>query len=489
MAMVGVPTPARAATATDNQAAPPGSDRLNEPAVAVDPRDPQRVVTAANDLDTGPVGVYTSLDGANTFWRASLLPLLDGTHTEADPGLAFDRLGRAYASYVSYDRTSQSNFDFSRGGLAVARSDDGGLSWPSAVLAIPNHNDSSGCFFADFPSIDVARGASGQAADTVYVAWQSPGASGADCSQLSTNGSRIGVARSDDGGRTWHALPFPPPSAGISPYLPVVYAGADGSVHVAYDETHDADDPTACFGQGHVHVMVASSTDGGQTWITSEAHSGSCYGVETDPQPPVGVGLASLNGALYRLPASTNVVKDPRTGVLVSVAGDGDSTGGWVVDVASSMDSRHWTRGAVPARTPGEMQEFPRLAVAPDGTLSLLAAPDTRRDRPVCGAEVGSPGPWAHRGGDDDVLRRPAPAPRRRRLRFVETREGAGQHPEVVSQRPAEGPGHGREPRECPRGRVRLLQGTGDGSMAVFPSGADTVGTNLDLPGEGEVEE
>ncbi|MHB8512137.1 MAG: sialidase family protein [Actinomycetota bacterium] len=347
-------------TAIDNKAAM-GTDMLAEPAVAVSPRDPNRVITAAVDQDENLVPVFASVDGAFSFKRGSYLPLAGGD-VESDPALAYDSAGRAYASYMSYDPSSDA-----AGGIAIARSDDGGLSWPTAKLVVRNMDSSAGCQFADFPSIDIDRRSTskGKRADRIYLVWQVDENSEGQCESQTVSGIVIRIARSDDGGTHWKQLGEIPHPHGANTYIPVVSMAADGTVLVALAMDLPGGSATDCNGNGFVHMMVASSSDSGVHWRTSDAHSGAC-------NPFVTGGLYSLSGATYRMPDNTNVVESPKTGTFLSVAAIGDAVGAWNIDVTRSTDHKTWSSGGSISHLPNEMLEFPRIAVSKDGTFYLL---------------------------------------------------------------------------------------------------------------------
>jgi len=374
--------PAASQTAVDNVATTPTRNNLFEPAVAVSPLDPNLVITAAKDLTAGRapgdrghrqmVGVYTSVDGGYSFVHASYLPLV-GTAIESDPGLAFDSRGRAYASYVAWNPN-----DRSAGGVAVARSDDTGRTWSTVSLAGANQQRPKGCTFTDFPSIATHRHAlpGEQPTDHIYVAWNA--ITSRPCGHELPSENLITLARSDDGGATWHALGSLPKGAGDAPDSPVVTVGADGELLVAYSvDTGRTNARCPAAGLERVRqrrpdkMMVASSIDEGAHWTVAEAHPGTCAPVSIllpEPAAPMG----SLSGALYNIPSSTNVVANPMTRTRIGVASASDRNGGWTVDVTRSVDGTTWTRGGRPHRLPIEMLEFPRIAAARDGTLYLL---------------------------------------------------------------------------------------------------------------------
>src|SRR5262249_60699021 len=76
---------------------------------------------------------------------------------EGDPGVAFDRAGNAYFSFIDF------NF-----GISVRKSTDGGATWgaPVQVAAAPVNGGSQ-----DKPAIAVGPDHANTALDRIYVGW------------------------------------------------------------------------------------------------------------------------------------------------------------------------------------------------------------------------------------------------------------------------------------------------------------------------------
>lgn len=355
----------------DHRAAPADRFSRNEPSVAVSPLDPRRVTTAANTFGRGRyyIGVNVSGDGGHTFTE-HVMPAAPGGYYQSDPHLAFDVRGRLYAAYLSFDIR-----DLTAGGLAVARSDDGGATWP-VQPAVPSANGrvGGGCSFQDFPAlaVDPRKGSSG-----VFVAWQRLRFSDSACTSFVSG--TVMTARSRDGGRTWSTPTVVPTPPGTSTYLPAITAGPDGTVvitTVAYSRDRSlAGAVASCPSSAAALMSVAAvSRDGGRTFVPAIAQRFCAPGTVAFVQDPIfGAYGASSTGATYRLPASTNTVIDPVSRQLTNVAGTQDPvTGQQRALVATSRDGTRWApAGAVPA-LPSENQQFPRLAVGPTGRLSLL---------------------------------------------------------------------------------------------------------------------
>jgi hypothetical protein len=358
-----------ASDAADHRASPPGGGVRDEPSVAIHPTKPNVMATAANDNTNGVwgIGVYASRDGGLTYTGARM-PLLPGTPYGSDPHLAYDRHGRLLSLYLSYGQ------DHSKGGLVIARSDDGGWRWPKKPTVIrANHREEDACTFADFPAMAVDQ-RPGQ--DSVYAVWQelryTPPSTCATWSGLD-----LYVSRSRDGGRTWSPAQLLEVVREGHAYIATATVGPDGTLYVTYDyaprdgATMDCPSSLAPLATG-----VSRSTDGGRTFRTTEVARfcgpGTPLGVDV---PAFGaVGLASSTGALYRLPANSNTVVNPRTGHLLTVIGVQDPvTSQQLVRVVRSTDhGRTWTPGGAVPALPGEHQQFPRVAVGKDGRVSLL---------------------------------------------------------------------------------------------------------------------
>jgi len=359
---------------SDHRAAPADQFSRNEPSVAVSPLDPRRVATAANTRNRRYyIGVNVSGDGGHTFTE-HVMPDAPGGDAQFDPHLAFDARGRLYAAYLSFDMS-----DYTAGGLAVARSDDGGATWP-ARPAVPSANGrvGGGCSFQDFPAlaVDPRKDRSG-----VFVAWRRRHYSDSACTSLGS--ITVMTARSSDGGRTWSTPREVPSPAGTSTDLPAITVGPDGTVVITtLASSRDGSltaHVTSCPSSAAALMSVAAvSRDGGRTFVPRIVQRFCAPGTVAFVQNPTvndggSYGASSTTGATYRLVGSTNTVIDPVSRQLTNVAGAQDPlTGQQRILVATSRDGTTWApAGEVPA-LPSENQQFPRLAVGPTGRLSLL---------------------------------------------------------------------------------------------------------------------
>lgn len=112
----------------------------NETSIAIDPNNPQHIVTGYNDYRRGwPIGggFSTSFDGGKT-WHDGLITFPALTSVEGiveppvgtgDPAVVIDNRGNAYHSSLGFSATWCEN------GLFVYASSDGGVSWWRPIVA------------------------------------------------------------------------------------------------------------------------------------------------------------------------------------------------------------------------------------------------------------------------------------------------------------------------------------------------------------------
>ena len=349
---------------TDHRASPPGGGTRDEPAVAVNPRNPRVIVSAANDIDNLSIDAYYSRDGGHT-WRDAWLPPVDAKYG-SDPNLAYDSAGRVFAAYVSYTPGYPGV-----GGLTIARSLDGGAEWePQPELAKVNTSGQD-CTMADFPAIAVD---SRPGHDTVYAAWQDIRYDGDNCATFKS--LTLKLVSSHDHGLTWSR---PVTIDGSGGYIPRLTVGPDGTVYVTYAWATDSGSDVAAYSQcpsgWPVQSRVARSVDGGRTFRVSRALATCMPGTDVPVSDPVFRSyFSSYTGATYRLPANTNTAVDPRTGVLVDVLGAQNGLDGQdFIQTAYSTDhGRTWHRGGRVSGLPGENQQFPWAAAGRNGHVAMV---------------------------------------------------------------------------------------------------------------------
>jgi hypothetical protein len=266
-------TPPTVAVNRDLKAAP-----QNEPAIAVDPGTPNRIVVGMNDyvtrawsctigatpcsaLGDGYSGTYYSNDGGATWCCVATDPSHLGTlipgverltgglyDAGGDPSVAFDSHGHVFYAGLGFDRLSSPNtVTVSRGTFDA----NGALSWGAPTFLNPTTSPS---IFNDKEWIGIDTHAASPFQDRIYVSWtrfifnpitgryvQSP----------------IMFAFSSDGGAT-----FSDPSLIVGNVLydqgSRVVVGPDGTVYVFWEGSTRR----ATFNS----IWVAASTDGGATF-------------------------------------------------------------------------------------------------------------------------------------------------------------------------------------------------------------------------------
>lgn len=314
----------------------------NEPSIAVDPENPLNLVIGAHDYRAvfKRAGVFASFDGGLT-WSSALLHELDPelAHYQAqgDSAIAAYRHGVFYYSYIDHNGNDDKNR------IVVARSDDGGLTWPSHGVPV-DHPSANSAFFEDKPylAVDTTKGPFD---GRVYVSWV----------HISTRGNlwpQILFSSSSDGAMTFSApAALGPRTPGVTGPQPVV--GPEGQVYVVWRSLNT--------------IRLDVSLDGGVTFGLDRlvAHS--------MPLP------SPLPGALFRVAPFPSLAVDhteTRTrGRLYVVWADANGVGqGPDVLLASSLDQGDtWSQPVrVSDDTNGSFQFFPWVVVGPDGTVSVV---------------------------------------------------------------------------------------------------------------------
>jgi hypothetical protein len=224
----------------------------SETSITVNPNNPRILVGGSNEIVRLPMRGYFSSDGGNS-WGAVDLPLpppatTNGTDFGSDPGVAFDTRGNVYYSYivVFFNRFFQS---IQGTEMAVARSSDGGKTWPQVTFF--NFNSGSGKF-NDKPYLAVDTNPHSPFRDSVYVAWDN---ASNNAGKSSANNALL-FARSTDGGLTFSSpIAVNTLTGGSSSVIGAdPFVGPNGEVYVAW---HDV--------QNNV-LLVNSSFDGGVTF-------------------------------------------------------------------------------------------------------------------------------------------------------------------------------------------------------------------------------
>jgi hypothetical protein len=342
------------------------NDAQWETSIDVNPVNPQNLVAASINSNHSVVRAYYSQDGGNS-WKTSDLPLhVQGQQFPfaADPSVAFDSRGNVYVAYNAIDNGFF--LDKGHGAIAVARSSDGGATFPqvTAVEFDPN---------TDHPKITIDKDPGSPYRDTVYVTWKHFFAPGSSFDVLRS--------RSVDGGLTWSAPVDVSDDPGQT-WFNATAVGPEGNVYVTWI---GAINPS-----GGATQFVDRSTDGGLTF----GHDGAVAALNTND---VGQGVS------FSSPAQPNLFSN--LSIIAAQAGiDTDRSAGpfrgrvylvyadrpdpvarpFDMDVYLRFSDNHgqtWSaRQRVNDDGPGNSQFFPNLSVDPaDGTV-VVSWYDTRHD-------------------------------------------------------------------------------------------------------------
>ncbi len=335
---------------------------FNEPAIAVNPRDPQQLVVA---WQVNASIAYSTNGGQN--WTVA-----DGTapkdyRVSGDVSVAYDAAGHALLCYIAFDKLGTTNYwahGATRNGIFVRRSLDGGKTWEPDASTVIAHESTTDIPFEDKPWI--VTDLSGKHAGNVYVGW----------TQFTLAASDLLFARSTDGGKTW-SKPIKLNSASGLPrddngalegFHGIV--GPDGTLYVIWDARDG--------------IMMAVSHDGGASFsqqrriipagpgyfgITGVARSNGFPQIGLDPRPNgARSGSSNTGGNLY---VSWSDYSNGDVDVFVSSSADHGLT--WSAPVRANTDPIH----------NGADQFFQWMAVDPqNGAVNLIfydRRPDNQR--------------------------------------------------------------------------------------------------------------
>src|SRR5712664_943761 len=221
----------------------------SETYITLNPASLKSLAAGSNEIFRDPMRGYFSTDSGAT-WGAVDLPLpppLQGTHDTrfgSDPSLVFDSRRNLFYSYIVVYFGGGNGVDGTQ--MAVARSTDGGKSYPQLTLfgfqSGSNH-------FNDKPMITADANPASPFRDRVYVAWDA--ASGGNAID-----GGIRLARSSDAGATFSIARVDNPSGPSQGIGAVPFVGPNGEVYVAWND--------------YKNNLIAfnRSLDGGVTWDT-----------------------------------------------------------------------------------------------------------------------------------------------------------------------------------------------------------------------------
>jgi hypothetical protein len=320
----------------------PAPGFFTEPAIAVNPANPQQVVGVFQDN----VHAAYSQDAGRT-WQPAENVDPKNYKVSGDVSVAFDNLGHAFVCYIAFDKLGTFNYwahGATRNGIFVRRSLDGGKTWEAEHIPVAEQTSSAGIPFEDKPWI-VADNSKSRYAGNLYIGW----------TRWRLTDSQMVLSRSTDDGETWSQ----PVEIDAHPGLPrddngaaegfAGVVGPDGKVYAIWSQDDE--------------IMLTTSSDGGKTFSHARPI------IHTAP-------IMFAIQTLERANGFPQIAIDPKTRRLYVTWSD-YRNGDLDVFLATSYDSgKHW---AAPVRVNndpvhnGAEQFFQWLAVDPtDGSIDVV---------------------------------------------------------------------------------------------------------------------
>jgi hypothetical protein len=333
-------TPVGDGSKTKSVSVGPNIDVSNEPgpqsetSISINPLNPKEIVGGSNEIFRLPMRGYFSSDGGDT-WGAVDLPLPSNTQNSAtnfgsDPGVAWDGSGHVFYSYIVVF-FNQNFRAVTATEVAVARSDDGGMTWTATYFG----QTTGKSLFNDKPYIAVDTNPTSPHFDRIYVAWDRV-VNGNGVS--SHNG--IMVSYSDDGGASFSTPLAVVSSSGQKSAIGAdPFVGPDGTLYVAWHDVFNNE------------LVVSSSSDGSQSFGSVNVISRTMVAFDIDI-PPMDTRFALLYPA-----CGADISSGPNKGDLYCSWMDEMSTGSTDIFVSRSTD------GGVSWSTPIRLNDDPASAL------------------------------------------------------------------------------------------------------------------------------
>ena len=320
----------------------PAPGTFTEPAVAVNPGNPQQVVAVYQD---NAHAAY-SQDAGHT-WVVAEGVEAKNYRVSGDVSVSFDNQGHAIICYIAFDKLGTFNYwahGATRNGIFVRRSLDGGKTWEADHIPVVEQPTSPGIPFEDKPYI-VADNTKSRFAGNLYIGW----------TRWRLTDSQMVLSRSTDDGRTWSK----PIEIDAHPGLPrddngaaEGFAGvvaADGTLYAIWSQDNE--------------IMLTSSRDGGKSFSHARAviHTAPImFAVET-LQRANGFPQIAIDPKSKRLYITWSDYRNGDLDVFLATSDDGGER--WSAPVRVNGDPVH----------DGAEQFFQWLAVDPtDGSVDVL---------------------------------------------------------------------------------------------------------------------
>jgi hypothetical protein len=218
---------------------------FTEPAIAVNPMNPQQVVGVFQDN----VHASYSQDAGHT-WQLAENVDPKNYRISGDVSVAFDNQGHAFVCYIAFDKLGSFNYwarGATRNGIFVRRSLDGGKTWEAEHFPVAEQTSTPGIPFEDKPII-VADNTKGKYAGNLYIGW----------TRWRLADSQMVFSRSTDDGKTWSQ----PVEIDAHPGLP----RDDNGAAEGFDGVVGPDGTLYAIWSQDDEIMLTISRDGGKTF-------------------------------------------------------------------------------------------------------------------------------------------------------------------------------------------------------------------------------
>jgi hypothetical protein len=315
---------------------------FTEPAIAVNPSNPQQVVAVFQDN----VHASYSQDAGHT-WQAAENVDPKNYRVSGDVSVAFDNQGHAFVCYIAFDRLGTFNYwahSATRNGIFVRRSLDGGKTWEAEHIPVAEQTSTPGIPFEDKPYV-VADNSKSRYAGNLYIGW----------TRWRLTDSQMVLSRSTDDGKTWSQ----PIEIDAHPGLPRDDNGAaEGFAGVVGPEGK----LYAIWSQDDA-IMFTTSRDGGKTFTHARAviHTAPIMFAIQTLERANGFPQIAIDPKSKRLYVTWSDYRNGDLDVFLSTSDNGGKR--WTAPVRVNNDPLH----------NGAEQFFQWLAVDPtDGSVNVV---------------------------------------------------------------------------------------------------------------------
>jgi len=238
-----------------------------EEVIAIDPSNHFNLAAMITDFSLRPNGLGTtrysiSIDGGGT-WSDAFVPLSANTPTTSDgqvwadnrdPSVAIDKLGNVFLSGIYAQPPSAQH---PPSGVYVCVGSLPAVTLTASVCRPVFTNTTANDPFGEDKDSMAVDNSAASTSGNVYMTWiHFMGCTASGCTSKC-----IVVSRSIDHGVTW-STPLPLTSGSTDVQWPQMTVGSDGTVYVSFE---------VFLGNSQAQHMLATSTDGGQTFSAPQA--------------------------------------------------------------------------------------------------------------------------------------------------------------------------------------------------------------------------